>query len=88
MEEKKSDVSAAGGQKSGKLKKYAAIILILILAGAGYAWYSYNLPEKRLARALEEADALLEAKLAENRAETALKRKVRADEEKGHDNSD
>lgn len=62
MEEKKSDVSAAGGQKSGKLKKYAAIILILILAGAGYAWYSYNLPEKRLARALEEADALLEAK--------------------------
>ncbi len=62
MEEKKNDASAAGGQNNGKIKKYAAIVLVLILAAAGFAYYNYNLPEKRLARALEKADALLEAK--------------------------
>ena len=68
MEEKKSDVSAAGGQPKGKLKKYAVIVLVIILAAAGFAWYNYNLPEKRLGRALEKADALLEAKNYEEAA--------------------
>ena len=41
-------------------KKYIIIGLIVVLAAAAFGWYSYNLPARRLERALKKADALLE----------------------------
>lgn len=41
-------------------KKYIVIALIVVLAAAAFGWYSYNLPARRLERALKKADALLE----------------------------
>ena len=40
-------------------KKYIVIALIVVLAAAAFGWYSYNLPARRLERALKKADALL-----------------------------
>ena len=62
MEEKKNNAAASGGQKkgTGNWKKIVIICLALVLAAAAYGWYSYNLPAKRLERALKKADALME----------------------------
>ena len=62
MEEKKMDQAAPGSQenKKGNSIKIVIICLAVILAAAGYGWYSYNLPAKRLERALQKADALME----------------------------
>lgn len=46
-------------EKKGR-KKYVIITLIVVLAAAAFGWYSYNLPARRLERALKKADALLE----------------------------
>ena len=63
MEENSKDLTAEKGKSKGKkIVRYALICLIIILAAAGYAWYSYNLPARRLERALESADALMEEK--------------------------
>lgn len=62
MEEKKKEEAVSGGQEKGKGNwiKIVIICLAAILAAAGYGWYSYNLPARRLERALQKADALLE----------------------------
>ena len=62
MEEKKNNAAASGGQKkgTGNWKKIVIICLALVLAAAAYGWYTYNLPAKRLERALKKADALME----------------------------
>lgn len=63
MEENSKDLTAEKGKSKGKkIVRYVLICLIIILAAAGYAWYSYNLPARRLERALESADALMEEK--------------------------
>ncbi len=61
MEEKKMDKAAPGSQenKKGNSIKIVIICFAVILAAAGYGWYSYNLPAKRLERALQKADALM-----------------------------
>ena len=62
MEEKKNNAAASGGQKkgTGNWKKIVIICLALVLAAAAYGLYTYNLPAKRLERALKKADALME----------------------------
>ncbi len=63
MEEKKNDLTAPGGQEKEKRfnKNHVIIAVLIILVIAAYCFYSYNLPDKRLARALKDADAMMQA---------------------------
>ncbi len=62
MEENKNDMTAPVGQekKTAGRRKYLIICLAAILAAAAFGVYSYNLPARRLERALKKADALME----------------------------
>ena len=64
MEEQKKEPTASGENKKGmRLNKNHVIIgLVIILAAAAIGGYIYNLPEKRLARTLKKADALMAEK--------------------------
>lgn len=62
MEENKNAITPSDSRENGKgnPRKVLLICLAAILAAAAFGVYSYNVPSRRLARALKKADALLQ----------------------------